>query len=91
MIISKQAIDILYKLYKRKCFRNGHVSITNLLKPYRNRDMLLYKRALDELKQLRLIRLFPHGSELHVQINTDYTREVLDILESEFRLKDQTV
>ncbi|MBU3905190.1 MAG: hypothetical protein KJ906_03515 [Nanoarchaeota archaeon] len=89
MVISKQALDLLYKLYRKKCFKKGHISVTNLLKSYRNNDMLLYKRALNELKQLRLIRMFPHGSELHVQMNTDCTKEILQIIEDEFNLSEK--
>ena len=83
IMLSNEAIDLLWKLFRGKYFVKGHIAKDKLLRHYRNADMTAYKGAYQELKQGGYIRTFPHNGE-HVQLNMKKLKEIKELLESRY-------
>ena len=85
MNLSNEKSDLLYKLWRKKCFRDGHEPVKRLLRVYRNEDINKYKNALDELIKDGLVRKFSHKDQ-HVQLNTNRLKEIRNIIEIKYNI-----
>jgi len=49
MLIDSIKIDILYKLWRNRCFGKGHMLIDNVLRGFPRNKIKEFKKAIDEL------------------------------------------
>ncbi|MBR9682562.1 MAG: hypothetical protein GOV02_02715 [Candidatus Aenigmarchaeota archaeon] len=83
-MLSDEALDLLWKLFRGKYFVKGHIAKDKLLRHYRNTDMKAYKDAYHELKQGGYIRTFPHTGGEHAQLNMKKLNEIKELLKTRY-------